>query len=111
MAGLSYFKVFTFANMDKPNSRASSSSILGSRVFDQDTGAMDDPSAFTCTVRCQKAIHIPDEISIKVPQSRTPMSLFLNRYRVFLDKAQYIHSVTKRCKYKSEPTSASIGHI
>jgi hypothetical protein len=79
--------------------------------IDQEAKSMDDFSVFTCVARCQKIIPIPDEINVKIPQSKTATSLFLNRYRVFVGKNEYIQGVTKRCRYISDPNVASASRL
>jgi hypothetical protein len=87
---------------------------------DQETRALEDPSNFSCIVRCQRTIPIPEEIAIQVPESSTnprssgsqaAMSLFISRYAIFLERNQYLHSVTRRSRYIAAATETSASRI
>jgi hypothetical protein len=87
--------------------------------IDQETSAMDDPSGFTCIMGSQTIIPIVDKISINVPDTSLSecsflldtTTLFFNKYVIFLDKAQFLHGVTRRYRYKSAYAAASTSRM
>jgi hypothetical protein len=60
-----------------------------------------------------RAVDLPDDISIKVPEKKYTRKLLLAKfsyvpanYTVLLGKVQYLHGVTKISKYRTAPTAA-----
>jgi hypothetical protein len=82
--------------------------------IDEEISVMCDPSGLTCIICSQKIIQISDQSAIKVPEKDTVegsssqnalASLFLNKYTVFVDKAEYFHGITRRHRYDTASTT------
>jgi hypothetical protein len=67
-------------------------------------------------VRAQRLLHIPDNIIIKTPahvgstSQNLPTSLLLDTFRVYIDKSEYLHGITRKYEYNNEPI-ATTSHI